>query len=916
MNSSRTLKVTVNGKKYLITGIEKETSCKDLLCAIAKVTQKTVENIKEELKEEKSLRGRYSVNTSELKCEENLLEQFKGDRKLVGDYKSLSVFNSLGENAKIIVKEKSTFEKDIRVDELAKVCKKKKRKEKTKDIKHKFEEHDRKSHKHKNKKHTGKYFECDVTSKVNTRVSRKHRSVDDSDIDSYKQDTLTRLKKRKSRAHDDLDIDVYQNLFSIVLDQNKTLNKLQSQSKEVKKTAWINELRRTSQVYYIDDENSHEIITEKRNMETRVFEKDDGNDSGLPSPEYDSSESQEHQPISTLRRRSRELLNNKEILKTSPQVTDSVLKENVVKDKQSFTSNQNNSTQNHNKLEKDCNSLPNDQSVNTQNENKLNKTFVVKINQNHKLKVNNKNDQINKTQATEDLNQSQEESENLMSQITVTTVNSLKNNFVGDISRNNVILDCNENVITKTTSEGEATRMMVAFDAALLQQSAAQNNKKLEKKKIKKTDISDPVLLTTSTYKRHKSLKKVETLLGLQTADVLREEMLISKSQTVEEEKKEKEKFYNKKLKEIRRSMRLKNSKSTTEPEYSSKEIFGEEKRERVEVLEVNVFEKKTKNKNKNKKAKNNEGKSKSKKEEEKKTVQSKTKETKIQSLEENNKQKNDKDTGTAKDNDEKIVNDITHTNKQETLEVDAKIEHDHIITTSRENQQNKDETYSNETEQMKTNSRATCDNKNIESLPNCENNNSDDQISRKSSSSSVTFLPTQNNRSSIISESSATRSELDSSSDDEEMKRQELILIYQQEKQNLDELAQRLLDYNLMISQLREEFEILVDEKHKNETFEDLEKEERDIYKEMENIRSLLRSVTDLTTYQRKEMSQNLTLLDQLDIDVRTKKAGYENLKSGNWKTSAQLAPRWLIKKHKAQNGTPSNKQRGSSFV
>ena len=75
------LKVTVNGKKYLITGIQRETSCKGLLCAIAKVTSQ----------EEELIRS-YSQRTSET---ENLLEHFKGDRKLAGDLTRLMCSTAL-----------------------------------------------------------------------------------------------------------------------------------------------------------------------------------------------------------------------------------------------------------------------------------------------------------------------------------------------------------------------------------------------------------------------------------------------------------------------------------------------------------------------------------------------------------------------------------------------------------------------------------------------------------------------------------------------------------------------------------------------------------------------------------------------------------------------------------------------------
>lgn len=137
----------------------------------------------------------------------------------------------------------------------------------------------------------------------------------------------------------------------------------------------------------------------------------------------------------------------------------------------------------------------------------------------------------------------------------------------------------------------------------------------------------------------------------------------------------------------------------------------------------------------------------------------------------------------------------------------------------------------------------------------------------------------------------------LESIEDELDMDRSELVSVYTREEAAVTELVDRILDYNLLIGELSDELDILTLEGDPNENIDSLLADEESIYNEIDSVRSLLQSVIDLCAYQRKEMSENLALLDRLDTKVRTKKAGYEILRSGEWRTNSNSAPRSLLK-------------------
>merc|ERR1712159_945268 len=156
-------------------------------------------------------------------------------------------------------------------------------------------------------------------------------SLDDSDIDSCTHQ-IRKLKKRQRRYYDDSDVDIYRSLYNIVLHQTIKLHNTKEECKQVtrKSSSW---LEQKLKVYYIDGEeefcdqsetstsvvrtrelninntlsSNNSTTTESEitmNTSTSVTYEDDtqddleiDNDSGLPSPEYDSSESNENQPI-------------------------------------------------------------------------------------------------------------------------------------------------------------------------------------------------------------------------------------------------------------------------------------------------------------------------------------------------------------------------------------------------------------------------------------------------------------------------------------------------------------------------------------------------------------------------------------------------------------------------------------------
>ena len=71
----------------------------------------------------------------------------------------------------------------------------------------------------------------------------------------------------------------------------------------------------------------------------------------------------------------------------------------------------------------------------------------------------------------------------------------------------------------------------------------------------------------------------------------------------------------------------------------------------------------------------------------------------------------------------------------------------------------------------------------------------------------------------------------------------------------------------------------------------------EEELYKTIFETTELLNNVAEITSSQKTEIFKNLEYLNELDLQVNTKKAAIANVKSGAWKTNSLNAPRSLIK-------------------
>ena len=1007
---SSTLKVTVNGKKYLITGIERETSCKGLLCAIAKVTS-----------QEETTIQKYGLPN------ENLLERFKGDRKLAGDLTSLNVFNSLAKDAKIIAKETVTVHKELIIDDSplqvqhssskqhhknskkqkhSKESKKEKdssattkkekeskeskkgkelKKDKHKDSKKEKDrdkEEKKSKHKHRNKKEIFALTTTKTTETTKVKNKVKHRSVDDSDIETYKRDSLKRLQKNKRRVYDDSDIEVYKTLQSIVVDQSKKLSRIQLHTREVKRTAWMKELKRNSQIYYLDDRPSTTLPNDSTEMVENAacaFEKDDGNDSGLPSPEYDSSESHENQPIKI--KEASTLLSDNNNNNTKYQIGSST----KTKSKHSIVSNKNNKEIK--QLQDDT--LPNQPSTKTlNNENCSNSTS-------ESISVISANRLNNETLEKSNGEGIQEESEKHDNEISsqydneggslpafvelektntdISGCHTFTDSAVirPDTNRTspvedqqdfkNMMIDKNKNILKDSSACEKEVSRMVAFNEALFKASTTTTattsngvSKKSEKKKFKKSDISQPVLLSPSTLKKHHNVKKVQSVLGKQAADVLRQDVVKSlngvSTQTAptKEVTKEKEKYFNKKLKEIRSktSKKLKTPPTSSrgeDPEYFSKKQSTQDSSSTTKSLSTNNPEKSTtkttstnsvtvanhkslNHDNSISKLINDPHKSNDLEVDVrmKSSTTSDENESPRKTLLPKCKQNGDSVDACDKSGDlteetalkaDEILNEILE------YERNIKNELDQIIQS--DDNEKKNTNKSEEEEEVKEKG-AKSEAKIVNELSTKKTNEQKQIKNIPTITNLVRSEQSNNNIAPTVNESSTTTTQDDSLSNgldvvkgenpstmrrDEEQERFDLIEKYLEEKQALEDISEKLSEYNYALSRLKEEISMFDLEQSEPKTFDELDKEEQNVYKEIANVRGLLKSVADLTSYQRKEMTENMETIDQIDLEHRTLKANFENLRSGNWRTNSKSAPRSLIKNAKVKRRN-SNKQ------
>ena len=807
MNTKRILKVKVNGEKYLITGLQKAASYKDLLCSLAKVTTANTE-VKKNDYTNKSYAGKEIV-------ESNLQDRFKKDRETVGDYASLKVLNSLGKNAKIIGKtiEKTSSQRKTENREKnrrdKKVCEKKSRK-----VTSNLESKDLNKKKKSKLSHT-----------ANNEKRKENRCLDDSDIDSYRGKSLCRLKRHHSRVFDDSDLEVYKSLFNVVIDQTKKINKQNQQSKILRRNQWIKELYRTSQVYYIDDEKS----------DKGYLEKEQDNDSGLPTPEYDSSDTTENQIFDSLETKKVQSITSENLTeKCHEEYMKILLETNACLQKLN---------------EKDTTTLPEKQ-INFQIDDKIERTLPndkCNITPNDIKSLNTEISQQNATRKNsntadgkiitlekkikETLTNKVEQLEKFDKLLTIENNSFTKESFKNDIIGETLSLGCNENIISPTTTinseeisykeDGEGTKpTMVAFEAVLSKKSLVEN-KKLDKKKVNKIDISGPVLLSPSTFKKHKKLldvkRTVEINDGILRNAVTNNTEVEHKDRNIND--KEKRNLFNKKIKEIKRKKKPKSKDN-------SENITHENNKEQDICSDTNVNSENIKE--------NADG---------------------------------EKNGGRNLQTDEYIHN--NHENSQES-------------------------------------------NKNLNKDPTPQNNESIDELYKENNDESTleNDLQLETN---ILSVPSQTLADLSFESDItlELSAREELLKQYIEEKKALDEIVIQIIECNLKVAEISDELNKYTDDNEcetkslssvdtdiSSDSKDQMEEEEyNNIYSELEGVQILLKSVTEITGQQRKEMSANLAVLDKLDIEVKTKKAAVANMNVGTFTDNSIAAPRSLIK-------------------
>lgn len=1063
MNSS-CLKVTVNGKKFLITGLRKEVLRKDLLCALAKTSDETFQQLKQDGGFVAKRRECVSDELTKSTSDENLLTLLKGDRETAGDFESLKILNSLGKNAKIV---KRGSENRGQLKDLPPLnpshhhskghrTKDKKhnrsRKKHARELNNDDNKNDNNNHSRtrseKSSSRSSKRLSGSSSTKTSansghtttndtdfsspkhsstTVVKNKHnntktinktitsalRSVDDSDLDTYKQPkVVNKLRKRQfRRCYDDSDIDIYNSLYDLVLEQNKKLHNTRSESKQLSRRHQSCLVEENLKVYYIDEINNNttqDINNKNINIKnttanilnetlcsttddynntpttnisissadnnnkkivdgdlhtamdistTNCFEHkgnaddlDNDNDSGLPSPEYDSSESTDNQPI-TLQRAMTKLSqqqqqqkqtinissttssttshcttidgdvdNNKHIITNN--LDAAFVKNAFMKCKQNKDFNEKVTTQQQsNILRNENNTYAIDSMC---NKNNINTNGVIEENisassstSNHcgtlkpSGKLSNYNEDIYLQRRSKSLG-------DLLAAQGASPMHSegdvfdITNGITDEIDEEKVRL------VLKNLTSDKIINMGV-LNPVLMSSTAMKNKKKLEKKKINKADISEPQLLSPTQFRRYGSLKNV------QAAAKLLKNGMAGMGRTValptgekEDERKDKEKFYNKKLMEVRRSKRSsKSSKDETKEKLQATDKPpGDNKKSK------NVNDRKSKEKDRDKN---------------KKELKSNKQQNELKyNTKHLFKREKSFDTSTSNSTTTTDPNDDTRSCSSSTCR-SSSTEPD---TTSRYNTNNKKELdiidiekqiyelnklkiqqqKNIETEKYicqptETSSLIMDDSNLLDSNDDEDNdfhhlhrdpNDDDDLDDEKNGKCSLDDALETTSDYSSLNENIKLES-IDDVEDFEHLERNELIALYAQEEEAVNDLIEKIFDYNLLIEALSDEMDILELENDSSETNEDLIAEEENIYSEIDGVRGLLQSVIDLCAYQRKEMSENLALLDKLDTKVRTKKAGYEILRSGEWRTNSNLAPRSLLKYSKEKKTTPN---------
>ncbi len=296
--STVALKISIDGCKYLIKGIGKETSHKDVLCAIAKY--RNVQRDDNNLNSLSTSIGSFSI----IECFETKKSKKKG--------KSLSSDCELKRESS--QRRKTKAEGNKRKEQFGKKCKDRE----SENANEKKES--KKEAKHSNKKQSELLRSYSLNDKDRRKYKRKLKQLscaDDSDIEKLQSRQRKFKNSLNKRNYDDDDINTFYKLHNLISTQNI---EIKAQIKSMNKSEWLDNLKRHSTTYFIEDERitedrnkigqnkdnlSNETLGSKGRCEISTngnFEKcskkpsetisdctEIDNDSGLPSIEYESS---------------------------------------------------------------------------------------------------------------------------------------------------------------------------------------------------------------------------------------------------------------------------------------------------------------------------------------------------------------------------------------------------------------------------------------------------------------------------------------------------------------------------------------------------------------------------------------------------------------------------------------------------
>ncbi|XP_065646689.1 early endosome antigen 1 [Hydra vulgaris] len=789
MNYTNSMKVSVNGKKYFISGIQKYTSHKEILCAIAKVTQSSNREIEGE--EGKPQKVFNTVNAIKRNVSIEKAIQVKQDY-VDNQNNSIETFNTSAIDTGI---RKKLCKKNQSKERPIQSSKKKSRKAEDKHLKRSDQvvtfhnsTGERKILKVKNKKSSN----LEYTVKVSQKLEKENRF-------------------RKSQQKHKNSLEISNNDFNRpVFSENFQIQKLNKKVKKKtrKKTAWMNDFKNSTHIYYVDGKSNLEEDQKMMSETTLNYQVE--KDSGLPSPDFNSCESQDQikanrfsishinieqlfldQLASIENERCKPPDNNTDVNKTFIKINNDKKVDSLY-----IQTEENNIYIN---------------AIDLSSKNNID-TSLSKATQNDNVNISSKYENLKQLLPTDSF--TDQPCEDFLLKIEPSfRIQNIPNTF----------LDLNENVVGHTDQSKN-----ILFNEQTISDST-ENYMMHDKKKVFKTDISHPVLMSPETIRKQKSLRKLQAVFGEDVSSTLLQMADKSNLNFIE-----KNNELNKKKKKVNRTKILKQNikvskEKSNEPEYVSKNLFHE--KPASEVLEYNVFRKKDKSKKS-------------------KPVKQKKEFIKVELL--NNP-------AIACDNDVNTCSEKMSGHLPK-CEIDQNRTSDEYDKNMLKICSNNKKTSESQHEEM-------------DKVINTNKQNGDDRLS----SEIDVLVP-------------VIESDTEINSLEQQLIEATLSLLY---------IEEQTLDLNLIISYLTDELQSI--NKAEKQSLDEIE---RIIFKDLKDILGLLKSVTDLNTYQRQEMVTNMNVIDKLDQELRVKKAAIENLRSGSWRTNSYCAPRSLLRKSKKKVG------------